>query len=58
MGKNRNYICKCYKVTESDVDEYIQNGVSKYKQLKKEEKWGSKCSKCKNRIKTYLKENS
>jgi bacterioferritin-associated ferredoxin len=58
MGKETKYICKCYKVTESNLDSYISEGIKKYKELKKHEKWGSKCSKCKTRIKEYLKENS
>lgn len=55
MGK-KDYICKCYKVTKEDIKNYMENGITKYKELKKKEKWGSKCSKCKNRIKTYMKE--
>lgn len=58
MGKKKDYICKCYKVTKSDVDSYLENGIVKFKELKKQEKWGSKCSKCKTRIKDYMKQES
>lgn len=53
MGKKKKteYICKCHKITKSDMKKHIKDGISDFKSLQKENKIGNKCSSCKKKNK-------
>jgi bacterioferritin-associated ferredoxin len=56
MGKNnKEYICKCHKITKKDMKDAIKNGIESFKDLQKETKIGTKCSGCKKRSKERFK---
>lgn len=61
MAKNK-VVCKCYGITDNDVHNHINNGITTFKELKKETKIGKKCSSCKSknkkRFKKYLEASS
>lgn len=61
MGKSK-VVCKCYGITEKDVYKQIENGITTFKELKKETKIGKKCSSCKaknkKRFNKYIEASS
>ena len=50
-------ICKCKKVTKGDLLKAIEQGASSYKELQKMTGAGSKCGKCENDIRAFLKKH-
>ncbi len=50
-------ICKCKGVTKGDVKKALKNGATTYKEVKKETGAGSKCGKCKKKIKKYIEKH-
>ena len=55
MGKKKDYVCKCYKITKDDLVEKIGEGFTTYNDLKKEIKLGKSCSSCKEKNKKRVK---
>ncbi len=56
MNKDK-VICKCKGVTKGDVLKAIKNGARSYKTVKQETGAGSKCGKCKDDIKAFIKKH-
>ncbi len=56
MNKDK-VICKCKGVTKGDVLKAIKNGARSYKAVKQETGAGSKCGKCKDDIKSFIKKH-
>lgn len=53
--KQSNVICPCFDITKKDVKRYIQDGVTKYKDLQRLTKIGTKCSSCKKKTKVKFR---
>lgn len=49
MGKKKDYICNCHKVTKKDMKTEIKNGTTQFKVLQKDINIGTKCSSCKKK---------
>ncbi len=56
MSKDK-ILCKCKKTTEADVLKAIKQGATSYKEVKKMTKAASKCGKCKEQVKKFVKKN-
>lgn len=50
-------ICKCKKVTKGDLLKAIEQGALSYKELQKMTGAGSKCGKCEDDIRAFLKKH-
>lgn len=51
-------LCKCKGVSKSDVKRAIAAGATSYKEVKKATGAGSKCGKCKDKVKRYIKKHT
>lgn len=50
-------ICPCKKVTKGDILKAMEKGATSYSDVKKTTKAGSKCGKCKDDIKAFMKKH-
>lgn len=57
MNPNK-VICPCKKVTKGDLLKAIDKGHTSYKAIKEKTGAGSKCGKCKDDIKKFLKKHA
>ena len=48
-------ICSCKKVTKGDILKAMKDGAKNYKDVKEITGAGSKCGKCKDDVKTFMK---
>jgi len=51
-------ICKCKNITKGDILKAMQDGAVSYKDIKEKTGAGSKCGKCKDDIKKFMKKHS
>ncbi len=56
MNKDK-VICKCKGVTKGDVLKALKNSDGSYKAVRKTTGAGSKCGKCKDDIKAFIKKH-
>lgn len=50
-------LCPCKKVTKADILKSIKQGAASYTEVKKATKAGTKCGKCKDEIKAFIKKH-
>lgn len=50
-------ICPCRKVTKGDVLEAMRQGASRYRQVKEITGCGTRCGKCKDDIRKFIKKH-
>ena len=50
-------ICKCKHVTKGDVLAAIESGATTYKSVREMTGAGSKCAKCKDEVKSFIKKH-
>lgn len=55
MGKNKEYICKCFKLEKADLKQTIKDGATTFKEAQKMIKIGKECSSCKKKNKKRFK---
>lgn len=48
-------LCTCKKVTKGDILAAMKKGAKSFKEIKEATGAGSKCGKCKDDIKTFMK---
>ncbi len=50
-------ICPCKRVTKGDVLKAMENGASTYKEVKAATGAGSKCGKCKKKVRKFIRKH-
>ena len=50
-------ICSCKKVTKGDILKAMEKGAASYKEIKDKTGAGSKCGKCEEKIKKFMKKH-
>lgn len=50
-------ICPCKKVTQGEILKAMQKGASSFSDIKQSTKAGTKCGKCKQDIKSFMKKH-
>ncbi len=50
-------ICSCKKVTKGDILKAMEKGATSYKEIKDKTGAGSKCGKCEEKIKKFMKKH-
>jgi NAD(P)H-nitrite reductase large subunit len=50
-------ICSCRKVTKGDILKAMEKGATSYKEIKDKTGAGSKCGKCEEKIKKFMKKH-
>jgi len=50
-------ICKCKKITKGDILKAMEKGATSYKDIEEKTGAGSKCGKCKDDIKKFMKKH-
>ncbi len=50
-------VCKCRKVTKGDLLKALENGASSFKEVQKATGAGSKCGKCEDDVKAFIKKH-
>lgn len=48
-------ICSCYHVTKGDIEDAVQQGAVKFKEVRKLTKAGKACGHCKKKVKKLIK---
>jgi NAD(P)H-nitrite reductase large subunit len=48
-------LCSCKKITKGDIIKAMDKGAEKYKDVKDKTGAGSKCGKCREDIKAFMK---
>lgn len=51
----KKVVCSCYKVTKGDIADAVEQGVSTWKEVKKQTKAGMACGHCKKKVKKLVK---
>jgi bacterioferritin-associated ferredoxin len=50
-------VCKCKNVTKADLLEAIRQGATTYKAVQKRTQAGTKCGKCEEDVKAFIKKH-
>lgn len=53
---SKKMVCPCLKVTKDDIINAVEQGASSFKDVKKQTRIVSKCGKCKDRVKCFVRE--
>ena len=56
MAKEK-MLCPCKKVTAGDVEKAVAAGADTYKKVQKETGAGSKCGKCEDEVRKFIKKH-
>lgn len=51
-------ICTCKKVSKGDILKAMKNGAKNFKHVKEVTGAGSKCGKCKDEVKEFIKKHA
>ena len=53
----KKIICKCRNVTKGDLLKALEQGASSFKEVQKATGAGSKCGKCEDDVKAFIKKH-